>query len=164
MEPGSQPSFGARRYIKQLSIDAIEQNRPIAFDTSALIPFLERRPRYGPLLLPLFGQFGPRATISSVALAELLVVPARDGGATRVEITRRAVLNLPRIVTVPLDDVAAGRTALVRARTGLKFPDAAVLAAALSMDAIAIIGNDRRWKNRDLGVPYHHLDDILALA
>ena len=30
-------------------------------------------------------------------------------------------------------------------------------------DFLRLIGNDHRWKNKPLGVPYHHLDDILAL-
>jgi hypothetical protein len=69
---------------------------------------------------------------------------------------------LPSLRTIALDDDVAAMTAVVRARTGLKLPDAAIVAAALIGDAHALIGNDRVWKNRGLGVPYHHLDDILA--
>ena len=89
--------------------------------------------------------------------------PARLGAVGVLELARQAILQIPGAVTAPLDNVSAVQTAIVRARTGLKLPDAAIIAAAHVGDACALIGNDRIWKNRDLGVPYHHLDDILAL-
>jgi len=48
-------------------------------------------------------------------------------------------------------DYAAGRTA-------------AIIATARLAGATALIGNDRQWRNKPLGVVYHHVDDILALA
>jgi hypothetical protein len=61
------------------------------------------------------------------------------------------------------DQTHAIETAFVRAETRLKLPDAAIVATARLADAFAILGNDRQWRPRPLGVPYHHMDDILAL-
>ncbi len=63
-----------------------------------------------------------------------------------------------------LDQKHAIETAYVRAATGLKLPDAAIVATALLAGAVALIGNDRQWRNKPLGVPYHHMDDIVALG
>lgn len=136
---------------------------PIALDSSALISFLEQREPYASLLVPLIDTGSAAILLSSVAIAEALVLPARLGGLEVVEQTLRAILALPSLRTIALDDDVAAMTAVVRARTGLKLPDAAIVAAALIGDAHALIGNDRVWKNRGLGVPYHHLDDILAM-
>lgn len=101
--------------------------------------------------------------ISSVTIAEVLVIPARSDTRADVEIVRQVIFRIPGIITIPLDDDAAVQTAIVRARTGLKLPDSAIIAAALLGNAYALIGNDRIWTNRDLGIPYHHLDDIVAM-
>jgi hypothetical protein len=56
----------------------------------------------------------------------------------------------------------AESTALVRAATGLKLPDAAVIATAYLSNALAIIGNDKQWRNKQLDIPYVHLDDLIG--
>lgn len=156
-------SFSARRHIDKLRLQAITLRQPIGVDASALIHFLENRPGYAPLLSPIFREVEPRIVISAVTLAEILAHPARGGEWDRLRRLRQAVLGLPGLVVVPLDAGTATRAAVTRGTTGLKLPDAAMIAAAQSMDACAVIGNDRVWKNRELGMPYHHLDDILTL-
>jgi hypothetical protein len=158
-----QPSFAARRSIQRIVEAAIRSDRPVAVDSSALILFLEDHEPYAQLLVPLLDAGGAEILISSVTVAEALVHPARLGAVTVLELARQAILKIPGAITIPLDNVSAVQTAIVRARTGLKLPDAAIIAAAQIGNACALIGNDRFWKNRDLGVPYHHLDDILAL-
>lgn len=118
---------------------------------------------YAALLRPLLAQTGPGALISTVSLAEALVVAARDRNPFELDRVRDKINAIPDLIVVPLDE-AAVRTAVIRARTGLKLPDSAIIAAAHLGRAHALIGNDRVWKNRDLGLPYHHLDDILAMA
>jgi hypothetical protein len=156
-------SFAARRYISELKNQAILQQQPIGLDASALIPLLENFPAYASLLSPLVRTTEPQLVISALTLTEVLVHAGRDRDLLEVRRVRQAVLGIPGIVCVSLDQGNAARTALIRASTGLKIPDAAVIAAALSMNAACVIGNDRIWKNRELGIPYHHLDDILAM-
>ena len=107
---------------------------------------------------------GPGVLISTISLAEALVVPARTLGPVEIDRARAEIMRIFGLIIIPLDEECAMQTAVIRARTGLKFPDSAIIATAHVGDAYALIGNDRIWKNRDLGVPYHHLDDILALV
>jgi hypothetical protein len=75
----------------------------------------------------------------------------------------RAAVTLPGVTIVPLDARAAVETARVRASTVLKLADAAIIAAARIANCCGIVGNDGRWRGRPLGLPYHHLDDLLAM-
>ena len=111
----------------------------------------------------MFDAKGHGIVVSFLTVAETLALPARTSDEYMLERMQSAVLSLPGLVAVPFDDKIVVLTTIVRNKTGLKLPDAAVVAAALTKNACALIGNDRIWKNRDLGVPYHHLDDMLAL-
>jgi PIN domain nuclease of toxin-antitoxin system len=102
--------------------------------------------------------------ISAVTLAEILTPPESRADRRVIGAVRRFILALPRLTVVDFDESVAVEVAVVRAETGLKLPDAAAIATARLTNLCAIIGNDRRWKNKPLGVPYHHMDDILALA
>lgn len=55
-------------------------------------------------------------------------------------------------------------TAAIRSLTRLKLPDAAIVATARVAGAIAIVGNDRVWQARPLGIQYIHLDDVIREA
>lgn len=115
------------------------------------------------LLTPLLDSPSTPVVVSTVALAELIVRPIRDGDAARVGLILSRLRSLPHLSIVDFDQRHAIETATVRARTGLKLPDAASVATARLAGASALLGNDRRWRTAPLGVPYHHLDDILAL-
>lgn len=91
------------------------------------------------------------------------MLPARTNDEQLLEAMQSAVLGLPGVIAVPFDANSVVQTTIMRNNTGLKLPDSAVVAAALMKNACGLIGNDRIWKNRDLGLPYHHLDDILEL-
>lgn len=85
------------------------------------------------------------------------------GDMARVAAIHRALLALPGLTIIDFDQRHAVEAALVRGLTGLRLPDAAVIAAARLAGAGALVGNDRQWRNKPLGVPYHHIDDILAI-
>jgi PIN domain nuclease of toxin-antitoxin system len=101
--------------------------------------------------------------ISTITLAEVTARPAREGDIKRVTSVHRSLRALPRMRIIDYDQQHAIATAYVRGQTQLKLPDAAIVATARLANAFAIIGNDGQWRNRPLGVPYHHMDDILAL-
>jgi hypothetical protein len=160
----SRPSEPAFRHIERLAATARTSARPIVFDTQAVIDFIEQRLPTVELLDPVVMDPACPVVISVVTLSEVLVLPAKSGDLGRVDALRRAVVSLPGLTLVGIDEQGARETALVRAATGLRLPDAAVVAAARLVDAVALIGNDRRWRPKPLGVPYEHLDDIVALA
>ncbi len=73
--------------------------------------------------------------VNSLTLAEVLVVPARDG---RLDPVRTALRDL-EVQELPFPADAAVRLAQLRATTGLKMPDCCVLLAA--EDAVASLAS-----------------------
>jgi len=127
-------------------IEAIGEG-PTALDTVAFIYLIERHPIFLPLVKPLFEEAdaGKRELVTSaVTLLEVLVVPYREGNrplAQRYEelLTRGRGL---RLVDLDRDLLRAG--ALLRARYGVRSPDALQMAAALATGCGALVTNDRR--------------------
>lgn len=68
---------------------------------------------------------------------------------------------LPALEVIEFDQAHAVETAAVRAETRLKFPDAAIVATARRAHAVALIGNDREWIGRPLGIAYVHMNHLL---
>lgn len=81
----------------------------------------------------------------------------RDG----VGIAVKSIERIASVSLLPFDIPQAVEASLVRAHTRLKLPDASIVAAARVSGAIAIIGNDRVWKSKSLGIQYIHLDDVV---
>lgn len=120
---------------------------PVALDTSIFIYFVERNPAYVDQVRPIFAAASGgeiEIVTSVVTLLEVLVVPYRSGDLALAErydalLTRGAGL---RLVDVDRDQLRSA--AQLRARHGVRTPDALQLAAALSMRCTAFLTNDRR--------------------
>jgi len=67
--------------------------------------------------------------------------------------------HFPHLRLAPLDTTLARETALVRATSGLRMPDAVQVAAARLAGADAIVTNDHRWAGRVQGPAVLMLDD-----
>src|SRR5262249_26118643 len=115
------------------------------------------------LIAPLLEDIDLPIVVSTTSLTEIVARPARAGDAMRVNAVAAALTALPRFQFVDFDRCHALDAAFVRGQTDLNLPDAAIIATARLANAIAIVGNDRQWRTNPLGVPYHHMDDILAL-
>jgi hypothetical protein len=100
--------------------------------------------------------------LSIITICEVMTGPARNGDELSMHRISRGLRQLPRLTIVPFGDRVAFRAAIVRAGTGLKLPDAGVVATGIEASAIAIVGNDARWRNKSLGIPYLHLNDFAA--
>lgn len=138
--------------------------RPVVLDTQALIGYIEDRQPITALIGSLIESHDLPTAISVVTLAETLVLPVRNADFALVTSLRRSILALPGLTVVPLDTNIAVETAVVRGQFGFPLPDAAIIATARVVSAVGLIGNDRRWRAKAIGVPYHHLDDMLALT
>ena len=107
---------------------------PLAIDTAIFIYFIEKNPRFLPLIDPLFREAddGTRELVTSaLTLLEVLVVPLRARNrslADRYEalLTRSRGI---RLVDMTRDQLRAA--AQLRATTGFKTPDALQVAAAI---------------------------------
>ena len=80
--------------------------------------------------------------ISALSYAEILVGPLRAGGRA-VEVVERFAAQV-RIVELSAD--IARLAAELRARRGLKLPDAVIVATGLHLRADVILTADARWK------------------
>jgi predicted nucleic acid-binding protein len=99
----------------------------IVLDASVLIAYLDSADRHHVAAQALLeASLDDELGVNTLTLAEVLVVPARDGRLDEV----RQVLNDIDVRELPFPVDAAGRLATLRTRTGLKMPDCCVLLAA----------------------------------
>jgi predicted nucleic acid-binding protein len=120
---------------------------PIAVDTAIFIYFIEAAPAWLPIIRPLFqdADNGHLELITSaVTLLEVLVVPYRAGNDV---IAARYEALLTRSRGIRLMDVTHAQlrwAAHLRARSGIRAPDALQLAAAYDAGCSTFVTNDRR--------------------
>lgn len=139
---------------------AAELNLPIALDSSALIALLTGEHLVGPLVSKL-AKTDVRLILSAIVISESLVRTARFVERSFLESVSMSLHAEPNFHVVQFGTEQIVETALVRIETRLKFPDAAIIATARVAGALAIVGNDRAWQTKPLGVQYIHLDDIV---
>lgn len=132
-------------------MDLLEQiaRRDVCLDTSPTIYFIERHPRYHPLVRPIFesisaGHF--TGVTSVVTLIEVLVHPLRQGRQDlareyRSILTESAGLRLVS-VTTETGEIAAD----LRARHGIRVPDAIQAAIGIQHGCEVFVTNDSRLK------------------
>lgn len=98
---------------------------------------------------------------TTVTLAELLTQPARAGDRRAMQEYELFLTHFPHLRLVPVDADLARETALVRAETGLRMPDAIQVAAGRLHRADAIVTNDLRWRGCVARPDLILLDDYL---
>jgi len=120
---------------------------PVGADTALFIYLIEERSRFLSLIEPLFREAdeGRRELVTSaITLLEVLVVPYRAGNRPLAE--RYAALLMRsrgvRVVDLSVDQLRAA--AQLRARFGVKTPDALQIVAALTGGCTTFVTNDRR--------------------
>jgi predicted nucleic acid-binding protein len=85
--------------------------------------------------------------VSVVSASEILVRPLRTG---RQEFTfmHGFLTGFPNLTLLPMDLLVALQTANIRASSGLRLPDAIVIASGLLAGCEAIVTNDAGWRRR----------------
>jgi predicted nucleic acid-binding protein len=146
-------------------VDAfLSRHKKVGLDTMVFIYHLEDHPRYGPLTQRIFEALEAgenRGVTSVIALLELLVRPKVEG---REEVAREylhLLTTYPNLAILAIDVGVAEIAAELRAKYGVRTPDALQLAAAVQAGATGFITNDRRLeaiKELEIGV----LDDLLG--
>jgi len=120
-------------------------------DTSVLVAFLESADTHHPsAVAELTRAFEVHSlVIPIIAFAEVLVGSARRGpNEETVAEQFLAAIGGVETISRPM----ARRAAKLRASTGLKLPDALVIATGLELDADEILTADRRWQSVDARV------------
>lgn len=146
--------------IETLLSRALQDGSPIAIDSSALIAYFSDEE----LLAGLVGQVlesDALILISTITLSESLARMIQLHGRAAAEKISVSLQESSSIYLTPFGTMQLVEAAEIRAETRLKLPDAAIVATARVAGAIGIIGNDRAWKNKTLGIRYIHLDDVI---
>jgi uncharacterized protein len=131
--------------------EAIGAHRLLLVDTPVFSYHLADHPRYAPLtavILEAIESGKVAGLTSAVTVAEILTLPAQAGDQQAMQDYELFLTGFPNLQIMPLDVPLARETALVRAATGLRTPDAVQVAAARLYRADAIVTNDRRWAAR----------------
>ena len=126
----------------------IGAHRLLLVDTPIFSYHLADHPRYAPLtgvILDAIESGRVAGLTSAVTVAEILTLPAQAGDVEAMQDYELFLTSFPNLRLVSLDVPLARETALVRAATGLRTPDAVQVAAARLYGADAIITNDHRW-------------------
>lgn len=143
---------------------AISGYKLLALDTMVFSYHLSDHPRYAPLTRAVLeaiesGQVAGLTT--TITLAEVLTTPAQAGDRRAMQDYELYLTHFPHLRLVPLDTALARETALVRATSGLRTPDAIQVAAARLAGADAIVTNDHCWAGRVTEPKVVLLDDYV---
>ncbi|MBI3979289.1 MAG: PIN domain-containing protein [Chloroflexi bacterium] len=88
-----------------------------------------------------------RASISVITAAEVLIRPHRTGLA-EFTYMHAFLTTFPNLTVLPMDLTVAAQAATLRSVTGLKLPDAMIVASALLAGCEAVVSNDAPWKRK----------------
>lgn len=119
----------------------------LGFDTAPIIYFIEAHPRYEALVSRIFGlvEGGSLSGVTStITLTEVLVQPFLLKDSKLQQEYRDLLLQSDHFEVAPIDAVMAELAADLRARYGLRTPDALQIAAALSSGCEAFLTNDAK--------------------
>ena len=132
--------------LQPLDLDAIPVGALIAIDTAPLIYWLEDHPRWGEAYAGLFEGIAPerwRGLLSTVSLEEVLTGPLQQQREERVERYAAVLTDPASFQMASLSPAIAIGAARLRARYGLRLPDAVQLSTALQSGAVALVTHDR---------------------
>lgn len=137
----------------------------VCLDSSILIYHLEDMQPYSDLTETIFERIVegiPKAILSTISITELLVQPFATGREDHVLAFENFLLTFPNISLIPPSYFIAKEGARLRARYGVRTPDALLLATALAEKSEAFLTNDARLKPlRAEGMAIIILDDFL---
>ena len=144
--------------------EAIRGRRLVLLDTMVWIYLLDAHPRYADLaavVLRGVEEGGNAGIISSITLAELLTAPARAGDERALRDYELYLAHFPNLTIAPCDAATARQAARVRAQTGLRLPDAIVLATGHLAGADVVVSNDKRWEGKTGDMAFLLLENFL---
>jgi len=128
---------------------ALAKHRLVALDTSIWIYHFEGSAAYGRAadsVLDAVAQGQVSAVASELVLLELLVAPLKTGSLDTADEIELALLHFPNLRLAPVTRSVLVHAAGVRARHGLRTPDAIMLATAVESGATLAITNDDAWR------------------
>lgn len=131
---------------------ALAGHRLIALDTSVWIYHFEGSVAHGQAadsVLEAVAQARIGAVASELVLLELLVAPLKKGSQDVADEIELSLLHFPHLRLAPVTRAVLIRAAGIRARYGLRTPDAIMLATAVESGATLAVTNDSAWRKVD---------------
>ena len=128
---------------------ALTGHRLVALDTSVWIYHFEGSAGLGQAadrVLEAIAQGRIEAVASELVLLELLVAPLKKGAPDIADEIELALIHFPNLQLVPVTRAVLLRSAEIRARHGLRTPDAIMLATAIECGATLAVTNDDGWR------------------
>ncbi len=145
----------------------MKTSQKVFLDTNCFIYLFEDHPVYADTLDVLFSRIQKRemtGLFSVITYHELLVKPKRDKNRFLENRYRLLVTNFPNLQMIPVSADIACLAASIRAETGIKTPDALILASALHDQASLFVSNDQKLAT--CAIQYGHravtMDDLSA--
>jgi predicted nucleic acid-binding protein len=129
--------------------DALAGVDRLGLDTPPFIYFIERNPTYLNVVREVFRRITaglPTAHSSVITLTEVLTQPYRVRNDALARRYRRFLLRSPNFSLDAITADSAEQAADLRARYGLRTPDALQIATALAVGCGAFLTNDARLK------------------
>jgi predicted nucleic acid-binding protein len=127
--------------------DALAGVARLGLDTAPIIYFIEAHPRYDAIVEQVFGLIASGSltgVTSTITLTEVLVQPFMRGDTRLQQEYRDLLLHSDHFEVAPIDAGTAERAADLRARYGLRTPDALQLASALGSGCEAFLTDDSK--------------------
>ncbi len=119
----------------------------IALDTMIFVYEFQEDPRYIQVTEKIFNSIRKgemKAMTSAITLAELLVLPYKQGNTALAEELRNRILSHPNLKIIPVDADIAEWAAKLRSSLPLRLPDCIQFASAATADHF--LTNDRRFE------------------
>ena len=134
---------------------ALGDTERVLFDSSALIAFHSRLEAAHPLAKHVLDRVEEdsdplRGYYSVLSATELLIRPMRTGVA-EFTFMHTFLTTYPNLTLLPVDLTVATQAATLRAISGIRLPDAIVVASGLLAGCEAIVTNDEEWKRKLAG-------------
>lgn len=133
------------------ALTAIPAGGTILLDTSAVLAYLAgTEPASAAAASVIDGLVATghaRGVVSAITLTESLVRPLRARSTTAVRIVEDFLHRFPNLEVEPVTIAVAREAARIRAATAVRTPDAIILATAVQVGAMVVIGNDRSWSS-----------------
>lgn len=131
---------------------AIGDATRILLDTSTLIAFHSSAEQVHSLARHLLGRVEEDSDpltgyFSVVSAAELLVRPYQRG-ASELALMQAFLAGFPNLMALPMDLSVASQAAAIRAASGVRLPDAIIMATGITSGCEAIVSNDEQWKRK----------------
>jgi len=130
-------------------MDILTNHELIGLDTCLWIYHFEDHPIYRQWTKPILQTVSSGqccAVISELSLLEILVQPLRLGLDEVVENYKLSLDNFPNLRLCPVTREVTLEAAALRAKYGLRTPDALIIATSIVQGASLIVTNDAQWK------------------